>query len=342
MQKRNYKLAVVLVIVGMIFSGCRGPQEVMTIGDVVVTPGLYLAAQYDAYQLVQSELGYAEDFLDQSYEDGTSARDKITEITDENLKKLAYAQVNFDDAGKTLTEEQQTLFDQNFSYGYEYSVDLFADNGIGEESYYNFSLGIYKFSLLFEDEYLGEGESAPTIEELADYFGDNYTPITRIDVPTITSSYTELSEEMLEEQKAIADHILAYLEDNDDFDAAVEEYMQAAVENAGNVYSEGDPSQYYNEDFVGESSTLYTEEEIATISSQSPGTLGMLEQWDRIVIYRVDEDYEEIEDLEIYRESLTGEMFYDDFEADALEEASGYTITQDESARSYYSVDKVQ
>ncbi len=341
MQIRNYKIAVVLVIVGLIFSGCRGPQDVMTIGDITVTPGLYLAAQYESYQLVRSELNGATDFLEQSYEDGTTAVDKISIDTIDNLKKVAYAKVNFDDAGKTLTEEQQTTFDQSFDYNYENNKEILAENGIGEESYYDFSLGIYKFTILFEDEYLGEGESAPTIEEIADYFGDKYTPITRIDVSTITSSYTELSEDLLEEQKALADHILTHLEENNDFDAAVEEFMPDVLENAGSVYSEGTPSQYYNEDFVSEESTLYTAEDIATISAQSPGTFGTIEQWDRIVIYRVDEDYEEIEDLEIYRETLTGEMFYEEFEATALEEASSYNITQNDSALNYYSIDKV-
>ncbi len=183
---------------------------------------------------------------------------------------------------------------------------------------------------------------APDIEELAEYYGNTYTPITRIDVSLLSTEYAPLEEAVIAEQKEIAEDILAALEDNEDFDAVVEEFIPKVYENTGAVYTEDQPEQYYSDDLVSTDNTTYTAEDIELISSQEPGTVGMIETDDRIIIYRVNEDYEDISEIEVFSTTLTDEIYYDAFEDAAIEEASGYPTTSDTAARSYYSPSKVQ
>ncbi len=341
MRKFNYKIAVVMVIIGLLLTGCQDSDPVVTIGESEFMPGVYLAAQLGAYYEVYADFSYNTDFLEDSYEDGTSATDKITMITDDYLKMIAYSKVHFDDAGKTLTEEQQIIFDQNFDYQYTGQEEFYSANGIGEDSFYSYLLGLEKFRALYEEQYYDEGESAPTLEEIAEYYGENYTPITRIEISTLSTDYSPLDETMIAEQRDIADDILAEIEENGDFDAAVEKFMPDAIANTGSEYVEDNPGQYYREDIVNVENTTYSEEETATISAEQPGTVGILEQENGFIVYRVEEDYEDISEMEIYRDSMTDEMFYDEFEAAAIAEASGYETTHDTAARNYYSVDKV-
>ncbi len=341
MRKISYKVGVVLLVATMLLTGCKDTDPVVTIGDRSFMPGEYLAAQLDAYYEVYADFSYNSEFLTESYEDGTTAAAKISELTDNTLKQIAYAEINFDDAGKTLTEDQLLVFEQNFEYIYQSQQEFYADNGVGEDSFRSYYLALYKFRALYEEQYYGEGELAPKVEELAEYYGETYTPITRASVSTVSTDYTALDEATILAQKELADEMVAHLEENNDFDAAIEEFMPEVLTNTGGSYTEDSPESYYYSDEVSENNTVYSAEEIEQISSQQAGTVGILEQENALIIYRVNEDYVDISEIEAKRSTLTDEIYYEAFEEMAIEEANEYGFTADSYARSYYNVDRI-
>ncbi len=341
MQKFSYRIGVVLLITAILFTGCKDTDPVASVGDRDFMPGEYLAAQLDAYYEVYADFSYNSEFLTESYEDGVTATDKITELTDEILKQVAYAEVNFDDAGRSLTEEEQLLFDQNFEYIYLSQEEYYAENGIGEDSFYNYSIALYKFDLIYQGLYYEGGEMAPEIEELAEYYANTYTPITYMEISKQSSDFSPMDETGIAAQKELANEIVEHLEENEDFDAAVEEFMPQVLENTGAVYTEGQPSSYYSTTEVSENSTAFSAEEQQQIAGNAPGSVNVIEQENGFIVYRVEEDYEDISEIEARRDSLTNEIYYEEFEAMAIEEANGYGFSVDSAARSYYNVDRI-
>ncbi len=325
------------ILSAFVLTGCRGPQEVSVIDGYVVTDGVFLAAQLDAYTTVYNEYFGEEEFLDGANEEGVSNLDRIAEETMNILYKVAYANRNFDTADKTLTEEQQQELDFNLTYSYDQSGQYLADNGIGEQSYTELSTMLYKFDLLFSEMYDIDGEREPSDDEVAQYFADTYAPIISINIPLVDSSYAPLTEELLDEQGAIAEDMIAALSDGDDMEEVIKEYLPDALINAANEpFDAENITQYYNEELVSEESYSFTDEQIAQIQAESAGAVGMVEDTTSITVYIVEEDDNELIEND-YRSSLIYEMFYDEFEAEVYAEAAGYTYEADDFAMNYYS-----
>ncbi len=345
MQKSTRRGGVITVIIciltTLILTGCKGPQEVVTIDGYVVTDGVYLVAQLEAYNAIYPDYYGSENFLAETDESGTPVTELIETETMNIIYKLAYANRNFDGAGKTLTEEQQSEFDFNFAYSYPQSADYLSQNGIGEQSYADYSLLLYKFDLLFTELYDNDGEKQPTNDEIAEFFGSTYTPITLIDVPLITAEYTTLAEDVTLEQHEIAQDIVNALEDGDTVEEVIEEYLPKALENASLAeYNAETPEEYYRDDLVSAENTTYSTEQFEQISAGSPGDTGTIENYYATSVYIIEEDDTEMIEND-YRASLIYEMFFEEFEAMVFAEAAGYSIDIDSFATSYYSPKKV-
>ncbi len=335
--RKGVVLLALCILTTFILTGCRGPQEVAVVDGYVVTDGVYLAAQLDAYSTVYSEYTGADDFIEGANEEGVSNLDLIADETMNVLYKLAYTNRNFDTAGKTLTEEQQQEFDFNLSYSFSQSEQYLAQNGIGEQSFTEMSLLLYKFDQLFSELYDNDGEKQPSNEEIVQYYADNYASIISINIPLIDINYAALTEELIAQQREIAQDMVDALSDGDELEEVIEEFLPNALTNAANdPFDAENIDQYYNEELVNDESYPYTSEQAAQILAEPSGAVGMVEDTSSITIYIVEEDdTEQIEND--YRSSLIYEMFYEEFENDVYAEAEGYSVEMDDFAVGYYS-----
>ena len=120
------KLIALLAAVAMVFSlaACGStPDSVGTIGTVDITSGLYLLAQYDAYQKAADLATSEQDatdvkaFLKQTItvdaDSGETATvsDFVSQKTMENLETYAAIETRFEELGGQLTAEEETQAD---------------------------------------------------------------------------------------------------------------------------------------------------------------------------------------------------------------------------------------
>ena len=136
-------LALTISLVGCALST---PDTVGKIGDFEVTSGLYLLAQYDAYQqaaqLADSEQDTSKvnSFLkatittDADTGETTVVKDYVAQKTLETLQTLAAVDARFTELGGELTEEQKSAADSYAQQLMDNYGDAYTANGIGLET----------------------------------------------------------------------------------------------------------------------------------------------------------------------------------------------------------------
>ena len=137
------KLIALLAAVAMVFSlaACGStPDSVGTIGTVDITSGLYLLAQYDAYQKAADLAASEQDatdvkaFLKQTItvdaDSGETATvsDYVSQKTMENLETYAAIETRFEELGGQLTAEEEAQAD---SYASQLMEQYGPDSYIG-------------------------------------------------------------------------------------------------------------------------------------------------------------------------------------------------------------------
>ena len=140
------KLIALLAAVAMVFSlaACGStPDSVGTIGTVDITSGLYLLAQYDAYQKAADLATSEQDatdvkaFLKQTItvdaDSGETATvsDYVSQKTMENLETYAAIETRFEELGGQLTAEEEAQADSYASqlmeqYGWRMTFRAFG------------------------------------------------------------------------------------------------------------------------------------------------------------------------------------------------------------------------
>lgn len=133
-------LALTVSLVGCVFST---PDTVGKIGDFEVTSGLYLLAQYDAYQQAAQLAGSEQDaskvksFLkatittDADTGETAVVSDYVAQKTLETLQTLAAVDARFTELGGELTEEQKSAADSYAQQLMDNYGDTYTANGIG-------------------------------------------------------------------------------------------------------------------------------------------------------------------------------------------------------------------
>ena len=168
-------LALILSLAGCVIST---PDMVGTIGDVEITSGLYLLAQYNAYQsaanLASSDQDAAnvKSFLKETIttdpDSGETATvsDYIADQTQKNLDLYAAVESRFDELGGQLTEAEESQADSYASQLMDQYADTYKANGIGLETLKRFERILLKSNDLLELVYGQNGAKAIQIETL--------------------------------------------------------------------------------------------------------------------------------------------------------------------------------
>ena len=203
MKKRILALLCALALtVGL--AGCvlSTPDTVGTIGDVEISSGLYLLAQFDAYQkaadLASSEqdASKVKSFLketitvDADTEETATVSDYVAQQTLKNLETYAAIETRFDALGGQLTAEQEAQADSYAEQLMNQYGDTYKANGIGLETVKRFERILLKSTVLLDLVYGESGETPVSDADLTDYIENDLYYLSYVAVPLYnTTSY---------------------------------------------------------------------------------------------------------------------------------------------------------
>ena len=236
------KLIALLAAVAMVFSlaACGStPDSVGTIGTVDITSGLYLLAQYDAYQDATDVKAFQKQTITVDADSGETATvsDYVSQKTMENLETYAAIETRFEELGGQLTAEEEAQADSYASQLMEQYGDTYKANGIGLNTVQRFERILIKSSDLLELVYGVDGETPVSDADLTSHLENNMYELAYYNTSTDASADEDQTSEMLDLVQDAVDQTNAYaasltgLSDSD-FSSALLGYFSSVVTSA--------------------------------------------------------------------------------------------------------------
>ena len=242
-------LALVVSLAGCVIST---PDTVGSLGDYEISSGLYLLAQYDAYQkaadLASSEQdaadvkGFLKATITPEGEDAVTVRDYVARETLKNLETYAAVETRFAELGGELTEEETQQADSYAAQLMDQYGDTYKANGIGLNTVQRFERILIKSSDLLELVYGVDGETPVSDADLTSHLENNMYELAYYTIPlyntsTYASADDDQTSEMLDLVQDAVDQTNAYaasltgLSDSD-FSSALLGYFSSVVTSA--------------------------------------------------------------------------------------------------------------
>ena len=188
----KHKLLALLCAAALAFglAGCvlSTPDTVGSIGIVEISSGLYLLAQYNAYQsaakLASSDQdstnvkSFLKETITTDADSGETAAvsDYVAQKTQENLELYAAIEARFDELGGQLTEEQKS------------AADTYKANGIGLETLQRFERILLKSTDLLDLVYGTNGETPVSDADLTSHLENKMYKLAYYSIPLYNSS----------------------------------------------------------------------------------------------------------------------------------------------------------
>ena len=182
MKKKLLALVCALVMIFSLAScGLSTPDTVGKVGDFEVSSGLYLLAQFSAYQQAAQLVGTDQDatdvkaFLKETIttdaDSGETAvvQDYVADKTLETLRTFAAIDARFAELGGELTAEQTQVADNYAQQLLDQYGSTYTANGIGLETLKAFERIQLKHTLLLTLVYGPDGESPVDDSDLTEH-----------------------------------------------------------------------------------------------------------------------------------------------------------------------------
>ena len=215
------KLLALVCALALTFSlaGCviSTPDTVGKIGDFEVTSGMYLLAQYGAYQQAAQLAGTDQDatnvkaFLKETIttdsDTGETAvvSDYVAQKTQETLETLAAVDARFKELGGELTDAQITTADSYAQQMMDNYGDTYTANGIGLETLKAFERLQLEHTALLGLIYGPDGETPVADDELTSHLDDSMYEIGYVTIPLYnTSTYAFADDDQKAEMLSLA------------------------------------------------------------------------------------------------------------------------------------------
>ena len=217
MKKKFIALVCALALaVGLVGCSLSTPDSVGTIGEVDISSGLYLLAQFDAYQTAADLASDDQDatkvssFLkatitvDDATGETAVVSDYVAQKTLENLESYAAIETRFDELGGVLTPDEEMQADSYASQLMEQNGDLYKANGIGLDTLKRFERILIKSNDLLEMCYGTDGETPVSDAELTSHLEDEMVYIRYVVVPLYnTSTYASADDDQITQMLAL-------------------------------------------------------------------------------------------------------------------------------------------
>ena len=194
----KHKLLALLCAAALAFglAGCvlSTPDTVGSIGNVEISSGLYLLAQYNAYQsaakLASSDQdstnvkSFLKETITTDADSGETAAvsDYVAQKTQENLELYAAVETRFDELGGQLTEAEEAQADSYASQLMDQYGDTYKANGIGLETLQRFE------RILLDLVYGTNGETPVSDADLTSHLENKMYKLAYYSIPLYNSS----------------------------------------------------------------------------------------------------------------------------------------------------------
>ncbi len=201
MKKKLLALVCALVMIFSLAScGLSTPDTVGKVGDFEVSSGLYLLAQFSAYQQAAQLAGKDQDttdvkaFLkatittDADTGDTAVVQDYVADKTLETLRTFAAIDARFADLGGDLTAEQTQVADNYAQQLMDQYGSTYTANGIGLETLKAFERIQLKHTLLLTLVYGPDGESPVDDSDLTEHLDSQMYELAYVNIPLYNTS----------------------------------------------------------------------------------------------------------------------------------------------------------
>lgn len=210
-------------------SGCTitTPSSVGSIGDVEIPAGIYLLAQYNAYNTASgdADLATGESARDVKAvlraectgtigdkEVTTDGADYIAQLTLRSLEYYAAVETMFDELGGVLDDAATSEAADTAASVWESNGDLYVANGISQATIEQYLLNNQKAQACLELLYGENGQTPVTEAEYTDYLQNECLYIDEVQLPLFdANTYAFADEEQAAEIQALAEECAATL-----------------------------------------------------------------------------------------------------------------------------------
>ena len=329
-------LALCLSLAGCHFST---PDTVGTIGGETISSGLYLLAQFDAYQQAAQYAGEDQDpssvksFLKATITpDGGEAvtvSDYVAQTTLEELRRYVAVEDRFAELGAELDPAYTAQADSYTDQLIENYGDLYAANGIGEETIRSYEYNLAKQTALVDLLYGQEGETPITDEELTDHLQNQmlyirYTTVPLYDLSTFAFADEDQTAQMLDLAKqAAADST------PDTFDQVVADALPGIYAVLGTEITAEEAADQLNSSFISlsEMEGSFSDEDTQTLTGLAFGQSAAVQYGGTSLLIAMRMDPLETMTLDTLRGTILSDMGTSLVEADM--DAAGAALSAD-------------
>lgn len=356
-------------------AGCNlsTPASVGSIGDVDIPAGVYLLAQYNAYNTASglAELATGETANDvkavlKAECTGTIGDEEVTATGAEYVEKLtlraieyyAAVETKFAELGATLEDAATSEVADNVDSMWESNGDLYEANGIGKNSLQAYLLNAQKASTILTLLYGPDGSQPVTDAEYTDYINNDCYYIESVQIPLVDySSYTMADDDQKAAIQQIAEECKNTLSEQANTEEltgsalyeAASTYVPQAMEALGATMEDATQAMYYA------GTQLYTPDDLSSYGSDDYNNLtdpldeAGMNQWTVVdlgttllVARRIDplKSYT-VEDLTGMYDLLTA-MKSEDLQNQFYADGAALAHNLDEGAMKTYSASKIK
>lgn len=278
-----------------------GSAVALTIDDYDVNAGIFifytLTSYYDALNVItenssSTDTAPTSDDVKDSHIDNLDAADWIQNKAVEYCSTYVAVEKEFEKTGEELTQEELDDIDSNVE---QYAgLQIYHDNGIGEDSVRDILENEYKRQHVFDYYYGFDGEWGMSEDDLKDYFNDNFARVKYVTMSLLDAEGNALDDdgknEIMDMAEKYADMVNAESDSTDKLykmDEAQEEYdeyveeQEAALETGttttttttATTTSEGETTTttttdpHANEKVIQKATTVTTSEEDADVTT---------------------------------------------------------------------------
>lgn len=356
-------------------AGCNlsTPASVGSIGDVDIPAGVYLLAQYNAYNTASglAELATGETANDvkavlKAECTGTIGDEEVTAIGAEYVEKLtlraieyyAAVETKFAELGATLEDAATSEVADNVDSMWESNGDLYEANGIGKNSLQAYLLNAQKASTILTLLYGPDGSQPVTDAEYTDYINNDCYYIESVQIPLVDySSYTMADDDQKAAIQQIAEECKNTLSEQANTEEltgsalyeAASTYVPQAMEALGATMEDATQAMYYA------GAQLYTPDDLSSYGSDDYNNLtdpldeAGMNQWTVVDLGTTLLVARRIDPLKSYTvEDLTGmydlltDMKSDDLQNQFYADGAALAHNLDEGAMKTYSASKIK
>ncbi len=337
-MNKTVRIVSFILAAAMLFSltACMGRNETWAVevdGEKIPT-GVYLYYQFNAYQEASSLSSDTKTALLKQKIEGQDATVWIHQKTIEYCRKRVATEREFARLEMTLSDSDKTYIDSMTAYIMAYYGDIFAENGVGEESVRLACTTDQMTSNLFY-KYYGEDGLEPVSEsELKSYFTQNYAV-----AYLFSTSVSGLSEEDAKKAREAANTAAEDLKAGMGIAEAARKLTLTLKEDA-EIDETVEDSAYLST--IKKDDAGYPESFRNAVFGAAVGTPTIYDQDNYLLVFVRKDTAGETEVFDGLKNTILNAIKGDEFSAKLKELANALTVNENTSAVNYYNAKKIK